>query len=261
MQDTDLTGSEQLALAQAIARRETGTAAKRAVLKSLVGAGAILKDNDITLDEALDALSEGTNDLGSKTFLKTISVLTKFLTPWGALFLLVLGIYQAIQTARGSATGFMTLVNKMLSFATPIQAFKAAVGKIFQDAAVENDPATGLSGVATLLAAEVPLLGIMIRSLESSVATPSAKDNQLLFNRTSRTLNSHLGPGGYDAHADYPESYDVEDNDEPMFDEQGTEMEVSDIEPGDIAYDAEGNRYVVDGNLDFVETDIAYDAV
>lgn len=234
-----ITTEEQLALAASIAAVDGATAAQRATLKGFQGAAMLMEPQGISTAQALEAMAAGSTRTGDQILFKVLAVLTKYLTPWGVLLILGFGLYQAVQTAKASATGFMNLVKRALAFVSPLNAIRSAVGKVFNDATMEEDPATGLAGVATLAASATPLFGIMMNSF----AGLTAKDTTVSSN--VRTLTPQLGAGGYDI------AYDGEEVD-IAYDSTGAELDMDSLEPGDIVYDAGGSKYEVDRDGDLV---------
>jgi hypothetical protein len=242
MLNTSITPEEQLALAASIAAVDGATAAQRGTLKGLQGAAMLLESQNISTSDALEALARGATRTGDQILLKVLSVLIRYLTPWGVLLLLSFGLYQAVQTAKASATGFMALVKRVLGFVAPLQAIRKTVGKIFEDGEMEADPATGLAGIATLVASTVPLFGIMVNSLASA---PPTKDETSVYHR-ARTLTPQLGRGGYDIA--YDGELDI------AYDNEGDELDMDSLVAGDIVFDVKGNRYEVDAEGDLVPT-------
>jgi len=237
---TTVSPDEQMALAAAIAAVDGTSAAKRGVLKGLQGAAMLLEQQEISTSDALSALASGSTRTGDQILFRTLSVLTKYLTPWGVLLLLGLGLYQAVQTASASATAFLSLVKRSLAFIAPLNVIKEAVGRIFKDEKLEEDPATGLSGIATLVATEVPLFGIMVRGLEQ--VTPIKSD----VYQTQRSIEPQLGAGGYDIAYDGDSFVDI------AYDRSGHELDMDSLEEGDIVYDNDGGKYKVDTDGDLV---------
>lgn len=232
-----ITQEEQLALAASIAAVDGATAAQRGVLKGLQGAATLLEAQNISTADALEALSKGATRTGDQLLFKVLSVLARYLTPWGVLLLIGFGLYQAIQTAKASATGFMSLVKRALSFAAPLQSIRSAIGKVFNDAEQEADPATGLVGVATLAASAVPVFGIMVNSF----AAASPKDETSV---NYRTITPQLKHGGYDIA--YDGELDI------AYDANGGRVNMEALKAGDLVYDAGGQGYEVDNNGDLV---------
>jgi hypothetical protein len=259
--NTNITQEEQMSLAAAIAASDGANAAQRGIIKGLTGATRLLESQSLSLSDALKAMSEGATRTGDKVLLKVLGLLTQWLTPWGVLLLLSLGLYQAVQTAKASATGFMTMVKKALSFVSPLSAIKATVGKvfsdkggtIFNDTELEGDPATGLMGIATLAASGEPLFGLMIKGLEAIIPAKDEYDTSTSVNY--RTIQPQLGAGGYDRDVAYDEAPDV------VYDADGKDVSNEDLDVGDFVYDEDGNEYKIDAEGDLVpmNNDMAYD--
>lgn len=245
MNTTNIDAQEAFALGNAISAIDASTATKRGLLKTAQGIAAVAERNDIEHHEILEALSDGSQTAGGKMFYKSLAVLTRWLTPWGVLALLVFGFYQAIQTARGAAGAFVKMIQNMLSFVAPAASIGKAVGeaggrlfgKFFKDASAEADPATGLAGLAQLIAVEVPMLGMMMRSYETTApgSMPIGKGD----------LYTAPDAGG---RALFTQEFDEDDDAQVdiAYDEEGDEVDIEDAEVGDVVYDGAGNAFAVD---------------
>ena len=141
--NTQLTPSEAIALQGAVRSSGSLSEVKTAILKSLIEIGAISESQDVATWEILDALAHMSPSKGQRLLFNTLSTLSKYLSDWGVVMILTLGFYQTVQTARATAAGFTTMVDKLLSFAFPGitigKALAGVTGKVFKDAAQDGE--------------------------------------------------------------------------------------------------------------------------
>lgn len=254
--NTALSRTEELALAGVVASSEAATATQRGITKSCAAIASISETSGISAAQILLALSEGATRNGDRILYKTIGTLASYLSPWGVLVIVGLGLYQSVQTAKATASSFLNIVKKALSFTSLGTAFTAAkgvVGRFFNDEAAEADPANALMGLSTLVATEVPIFGMILRSLSETTAAPT-KDGP-------RSWKTVTAAGGYDARL-VPDEDEEDADEDTVFDADGNELDGDELSVGDIVYDEDGNAYRIadeDGNLHDIAYDIAYD--
>lgn len=238
--NTQLTSTEELALRNAVRSSGGLSEAKTAILKSLIEIGAISETQDVATWEILDALAHGSASRGQKLLFNTMSTLSKYLSDWGVMMILTLGFYQTVQTARATAAGFTTMVDKLLSFAFPGitigKALATATGRVFKDAAQDGDPATGLTGIANLARIEVPLFGVMLQAYETiAPAQLNPVKGDISYDHNNRTVSRIMPSAGYDTNV--PLNYDEGDQEDVSYDE------LSDEDKALLDEDAENNAY------------------
>jgi hypothetical protein len=230
-----------MALASAVAAVDGVTAGKRATLKGFIGASALAESQDIKLWEVCSALADGASRDGDKLLYRTLSVIAKYVTPWGILVLLGFGLFQAIQTAKATATGFMGLMKKALSFLGPLKEIGTFVSGLFHDKHMDDDPGASLEAIKMILSANVPLFGVVLSTFEQNV-TPVKKD--------ARSITNQLNGGGYDKYQMGTIAYDGELD--IAYDYDGNEVDQDQLQPGDVIYDGNRRALKVDADGDLV---------
>jgi len=92
---------------------------KKAVLEAFNEVGASYTDYDLSFSEALEAIGEGCSSFSQKWLLKTVAYLARYLTPTGALIVIVAGVFITLKLlARGAEklANIISGVGRLLGF-------------------------------------------------------------------------------------------------------------------------------------------------
>jgi hypothetical protein len=199
MNDITPTAIERLALSQAMSDSQGNSAAKRGLLKGVTGIAYAADDANVPLCDILQAYAAGTSRQGDKILMETLSVMTHFLTSWGVLALLALSFYTLAQAASGLAKKLWGGLKKIVSMLSPVGALKEITAKIFHDEAAEADPSTAIALVGSMIAARVPMFGIMTSAL-SQISSDAYDNGSPLPVHVSNRRTGDRGPLFHDAY-------------------------------------------------------------
>jgi len=157
-----LTSSEERALLVADETGDVSEEAKSAVLKAICHFAAKQKRLDISLADFLTALNEGLTNKGDQLLTKTLAVLTRYLSSWGVMAILVFSLVMLIDKGVGAAQKFFAWVKGLSAVISPIAGLRTAAASVFLDESSNADPAQSIAVIATVVSAEVPLFGTLL---------------------------------------------------------------------------------------------------
>jgi hypothetical protein len=216
---------EASSLSAALTRVNADQSAKRAALKSLTAIASITKDNGISTSEMCLALGEGSTATGEQLMFKTVGVMSRFLSAWGVLAILTLGIYQLAQTSSSTVSWLWGKVRSAAGLVTSLSPITSAFSGLFHDATNEGNPAEGLSFVAKIIAAELPMVGGIFSIFEAGGMGGAQRGSAQVKSTRGAGIMSAVGKGlgaaFNDAGDPLPVTHDLEeeeDSEEGVFD-------------------------------------------
>jgi len=168
---TSINANDATQLSAVISQLDNAGGAKRAVLRTLVATAAIAKKTEISTSEIFDALAEGTSALGERLLFKTLCVLTRYLSAWGALAILTLGLYQLTQATSATVKWFFSKLRMIAGIGGQLSTVATAFAGIFHDQGAEQDPAPALKLVTRMVTAEIPMIGGILSIFEAADAS------------------------------------------------------------------------------------------
>jgi hypothetical protein len=176
MQDTDA-----LERAASVARQIA--APRRLLLDGVEGAAVMAENQGVRTCELFKALRAGSESKGRVLLFGVLESITRYTTDWGALVLILFGLYQAMQAAAAIASWFKNLVSK---FGTAFSTFAAAEKVLMFDTAGggDGDAAVAMKTVGGLIIAENPIAGVLMAVLGEMGGGP-ASDHMTVHDHNS----------------------------------------------------------------------------